>query len=187
MPRLGINSSENTENGRLYFGDKDASYLKEMSRQAVEEHNNVSLLYFAVDWENSKRNFYGELTMKKFKNPLGVQLVGIIKMNQGEEQQNQGVPNKIMKLTFSCYVEHLKEKSVEPQLGDYFSYGQRIYEIYDKTLKDYGPGNLIGNRERMRIDYLCVQADDEIIQRQPFGDNLGLDIQIRNNGSIENL
>lgn len=187
MAKLDINSSKETDHGRLYFGNKDVAYLKKLSREAVEQHNNVTLLYFALDWEASKRNVYGEMLMKKFKNPKGVQLSGIIKMNQGDETMNQGVPQKIMKLTFSCYVDLLREKDVEPKIGDYFSYGQRIYEIYDTTLKDYGPGNVIGNRERMRVDFYAIQSDDEVIQKNPFSKNLGTDLDIRKNGSIENL
>lgn len=187
MTKLNTNSSKNTNHGRLYFDDKDIAYLKKLSREAVEQHNNVSLLYFGLDWEASKRNIYGEMIVKKFKNVSGVQIKGIIKMQQGDETLNQGIPQKIMKLDFSCYVEHLKELGVDPKIGDYFSYGVRFYKIYDTTLEDYGPGNVIGNRERMRKDFRCIQEDDEVIQQNPFGDNLGTDIDIRKNGSIENL
>jgi len=188
MARLGHQgSNKETDHGKLYWGEKTLNFLKDKSRVVLEEYQDISLLYFQIDWMKSKKNFYGELLFKKFVNPLGIQIKGAIKMSQGEEQLNQGVPNKIMKLAFSCYTEQLKELNIEPNYGDYFAYGQRLYQIYDRTLKDYGPGNVNGNRERMRIDYLCIQEDDETIQRDPWGDNLGLDIQIRGNGSIENL
>jgi len=187
MARLGnYGNGKNTDHGRLYWGDKDIEYQKKLSRDWVEEIHNVSLLYFEIDWENSRRNWYGELLYKKFKNPLGVEINGWIKMNQGSEQLNNGIPNKIMKLNFACYVEHLKELNIEPNIGEYFSYGQRIYLIYDKTLNDYGPGNVIGNRERMRVDFFAIQEDDEVLFSDPWANNKGTDIDIRN-GGIQNL
>lgn len=188
MPILGTNTGgSETDSGRLYWDDKTVGFIKEMSRTVLEDYQNISVLYFQIDWSKSQKNFYGEMKFKKFVNPLGIQVRGAITIGQGEEQLNQGIPNKIMRLTFSCYTEHIKELNIEPNFGDYFAYGQRLYQIYDKTIKDYGPGNVNGNRERMRIDYYCVQEDDETIQKNAWGDNLGLDIQIRGNGSIENL
>lgn len=177
-------TNKETDHGRKYFDDKTVNYLKAKSREAIEENQNISLLYFQVDWENSKKNFYGELLFKKFINPQGIQLRGAIKMEQGGEQMQSGIPSKIMKLVFSCYVDALREMNCDPKRGDFFGYGKRLYEIYDKTLEDYGPGNVIGNRERMRIDFMSIEADDETLQRNPFGDNLGLDSQLRNNGLI---
>ena len=185
--RAGGGGGKQTDHGRLYWSDKNTEYLEQKSRESLEQNQDVSVLYFQIDWHQSKRNFYGEMTIKKFVNPLGIKVRGAVKMQQGDEQLNQGIPNKIMKLIFSCYTEELKELNIEPALGDYFAYGQRIYQIYDKTIKDYGPGNVIGNRKRMRIDYFCIQDDDEVLMKNPFSENLGLDIQIRGNGSIENL
>ena len=70
--RLGTDTDKKTENGHLYFGDKDADYLEKTSREAVEENHNMSILYLELDWLNCKKNFYGEMKVKKFKNPKGV-------------------------------------------------------------------------------------------------------------------
>lgn len=186
MPRLGQQAtSKQSENGKLYYGDKDAAYLKELSREAVEEHHNSPILFFQIDWERSKRNFYGEMTMKKFLNPRGVQIRGIFKIQQGEASAKFGIPNKTMKLTVSVYFEQLKELGIDPKIGDYFGIGHRLYQIYDKTIEDAGPGNLMMNRERMRADYFAFADDDEALQKDIWGDNLGMEYQINNqNGEI---
>ncbi|MEO6304816.1 MAG: hypothetical protein ABIP51_16770 [Bacteroidia bacterium] len=171
-------SGKKTENGRLYFGDKTAKYLEKKSRQAVEGYHNSPILYFEVDFMKSKKNFYGEMTIKKFKNNKGVSVKGIYKMQQGDEQLQQGIPNKIMKLTVSLYVEQLAELDIKPSLGDYFGIGNRLYLIYDKTLEDAGPGNLMMNRGRMRQDFLCIQEDDEALEKNAFSSNLGLESEI---------
>jgi hypothetical protein len=181
MPRIGQkNSNKQTENGRLYFGEKDQEYLKQVSRQAVEEHHNVTVLYFELDWEKSKRNFYGEMLVKKIKNPHGVEVRCAPKLKQNEQEWSTGLANKQMSLIVSVYVEHLKELNINPQRGDYFTVGKRIYQIHDKTIEDVGPGNLILGRERIRQDFFCYQEQDEAFQKDIFAQaHFGVDIDIR--------
>jgi hypothetical protein len=175
MARLGQKSSaKESHNGRLYFGNKTQEYLKQTSRQAVEEYHNAPILYFEIDWEQSKRNFYGEMTMKKLKSPRGIEVRGAYKITQSEENAFQGLPNKLMSLVASFYVESLEELHIEPKLGDYFAIGWRVYQIYDKTIPDVGPGNLILNRERMRIDFKCLQEDTESYSGANMWSNINL-------------
>jgi len=169
-----------TEFGKAYFSDKDAAYLNKVSKQVVEDHNNVSILYFAIDWVHSHRNFYGELLHKKFSNPFGTQIKGILKLEQGGEQLLQSLPYKLMKMTVSIYTDQLKQLNVEPQLGEYFSVGNRFYRIYNKTIDDVGPGNLMINRGRMRCDYNCIEEDNEVISQNPWTDgDLGTEADLR--------
>lgn len=172
-------SDKQTENGNLYFTDKDAAYLKKQSREAVETHHNSPILYFAVDWENSHRNFYGEMMMKKFVDNKGTEVKGTYKIEQVEETTLQGIPNQLMRITVSVFVEHLKELGIDPKFGDYFGIGKRLYQIYKRTLPDAGPGNLLMNRERMRQDFYAIQSDDERLQTDVWGDNLGLEYDIK--------
>lgn len=171
-------SAKNTDNGRLYFGDKTSAYLKKKSRQAVEKYHNAPILFFEIDWENSKRNFYGEMPMKKFANPKGVQVRGIYKISQNDDVVQNGVPNKTMKLIVSVYVDQLDELKINPQQGDYFGIGRRLYQIYSRTVDDVGPGSLMMNRGKMRKDFYCYEEDDEVLAKNAFGSNDGLEYQI---------
>lgn len=179
MPRLGTGNDKNTENGKLYFGDKDAAYLKQVSREAVEETHNMPILFLEIDWINSKRNFYGEMTVKRFKNPKGVQIRGSYKIEQNPMTTQNGIPYKTMRLTVSIYTEQLQELSIEPKIGDYFYAGSRYYQIYDRTINDVGPGNLMMQRERMRCDYFTFEVDDETIQKIIQDSTLGPDFSIQ--------
>lgn len=176
MPKIGTNTA--TKNGKRYFGDKNADYLEKKSREAVEDYNDFPILYFQIDWAKSQKNFYGEMKIKKFVNPKGIEVRGVYKITQGDENTWQGIPNKIMKMTVSVYVEQLEELGITPDRGDYFGVGKRLYYIFDKTIEDVGPGQLMMNRKRMRQDFLCVQDDDEVLQKDAFGANLGLETDI---------
>ena len=159
---------KDTRSGRILYGDKTANYLKKLSRTAVEDYSNTSLLYFEIDYAKSKRNLYGELVYKAWKNPSGVDIKGIIDLQQGQDIQQGDVPNKILTLNFTVYLDHLKELGVEPKLGDYFTIKNRFYFIYDRLLLDANQSALGVDREAIYIKYVCVQADDE--QIQPPGD-----------------
>jgi hypothetical protein len=173
--------NKDTRSGRILFGEKSANYLKKLSRTAVENYSNTSLLFFEIDYEKSKRNLYGELVYKAWKNPLGIEVKGIISLNSKEEIQQGDIPNKIMSLNFTVYLDHLKELGIEPKLGDYFSAKNRFYFIYDRILLDSNQVSLGVDREAMYIKYICIQADDEQIQIPGDGQrSLGTANDIRN-------
>ena len=174
-PKAG-NTARKDDNGKLYFGDKDAAFLKQQSREAIETIHNAPILYFEIDWEQSKRNFYGEMLIKKFVDVKGVEVRGSFKIEQAAGTMFQGLPNQLMKLIVSVYVEQLEELKIDPQLGDYFGVGKRLYQLYTMTSVDAGPGNLMMNRERMRQDFFAMEDDVESLLP---GVDLGLEYDIK--------
>lgn len=156
--------SENSGSGNNFYGDKTLKYLKKLSRESVEQHTNTSVLYFEVDFERSKRNFYGEMLIRIWKNPLGISVKGVIQLDQSDEIAIEDIPNKTMSLNFSCYLDHLKELDIEPKIGDCFSIKNRIYMIYDKTILDANMVSVAVDREALYIKYTCIALDSEQIQ-----------------------
>ena len=175
------------KSGSLYLGSKDLEYLQKVSREAVESHHNMTIMYFEIDVAKSHRNFYGELLYKKFVNDKGIEIPGTIKFESGDEDTFQGLPNKISKLVFSTFTDTLKEYGINPKLGDYFSYGKRFYLIYDKTLNQVGVENIVGDRKQVRMDFKAVQDDEEVLYKDPYNHAFeGAQTDILNNGSIGN-
>ena len=178
--RLGEGDGKQTENGKMSFGDKDMDYLQDMSREAVETNANAQILYFALDWINSKRNFYGEMTVKKFKFPKGIPIRGSYKIEQNQITHQNGVPYKTMRMSVSLYTEQLTELAINPTRGDYFYAGERYYQIYDFTIPDVGPGTVM-MRKKMRCDYFCFEVDDSTIQKSINDQNPGPEFYINKN------
>jgi hypothetical protein len=178
MARLGGDTNKNTEHGRLYHGDKTSEYLKEKSRQAVEDYHNMPILFLQIDWENCKRNFYGEMTVKRFVNPKGIQMRGKYEISENDQANQNGIPYKTMKLEVSIFTEQLKELSLEPVRGDYFYVGNRYYQIWNITINDVGPGTLL-QRERVKVLYSAFEMDDEAIQKSINDQNPGADFNIQ--------
>ena len=139
MARLGDKTNnKETKSGRKMLGDKDLDYLEHVSRQSVEEHGDFSVLYFALDWERSKRNFYGELLMKKFKVVKGVPLKVKYIIKEGEETLQNNIPNQLLELNVSVFVQQLRELDIDPKLDDYFALGQRLYRIWRSRARRCG-------------------------------------------------
>lgn len=181
MARRG--QDKNSEEGKLYMGDKDIKYLEDLSRQAVEDHNNMPITFLEVDWENSQKNIYGEIKLKKFKDALGVQIRGGIVLTQGDQKKDGGMVSNKMYLTFSIYTEQLEELNITPRRGDYFKIGKRYYYIYKKTIDDAGVGNVLLDRKKMRCDYYAYEEDNELIQKNLKIDN-GNEFTTPTEGSI---
>ncbi len=150
--------------GNAFHGSKTQNYLKKLSRESIEKHTNTSVLFFAVDYEKSKRNFYGELLIKKWVNPTGIEVKGIVQLDEGGDIVVEDIPNKVMVLNFSCYISHLRELGIDPQLGDYFSTKNRIYMIHNKSILDANQVSVKTDSEALYIKYDCVQADDSQIE-----------------------
>lgn len=187
MPKLGGHTStKETDSGKQLLGNKDLQYLEQVSRQAVEEHNNFSVLYFELDWELSKKNFYGELLVKKFKTIKGVPVKVKLKIKEGEETVFNNIPSQLLQLDLAIYTEQLKELNIDPKLDDFFALGQRLYRIHTRSINDSGvSGNVMVNRKRMEMKYFCIQEDDENLQKDVWGENLGLEYQINSyNGDL---
>lgn len=157
-------TAKESGSGSAFYGNKTANYLKKLSRESTEKHTNTSVYYFQVDYEKSKRNFYGELVIKRWVNPLGVEVKGIIQLDEGSDIVIEDIPNKIMTLNFSCYIEHLRELGIDPQLGDYFTTKNRVYMIHNKTITDSNLVSIKTDAEALYIKYDCTQADDSQIE-----------------------
>jgi hypothetical protein len=154
-------TAKDSGSGKAYWGNKTQAYLKKVSRESVEKHTNTSVLFFAVDYERSKRNFYGELIIRVFTNATGIEVKGIIQLDEGSDVQVEDIPNQIVVLNFSCYISHLRELGIDPQLGDYFSTKNRVYMIHSKSILDANQVSILTDREALYVKYECVQADDE--------------------------
>jgi len=152
---------DNIGTGKIGFGRKSEQFLRTKSRQAVEKYSDTSLFYFEVDYDKSYKNFYGELLIKEWVNPQGTQLHGTIEVTESDESELSGLPNKLLSLKFSCYVEHLKEIGIMPKIGNYFTTKNEVYIIQDKTLLDSNKHSINTDSEAIAIEFKCTQVDDE--------------------------
>lgn len=151
------------DNSKIGFGSKTNQYLIKKSREAVEEYSGNTVLYFEVDVENSKRNFYGEMIIKKWKDPKGVKIKGTVEITESQSVNLADIPNKITQLKFSCFTAHLKDLGISPQIGDYFSVKNRFYFIQNKEILDVNEHTINVDNDAYSIVYNCGEADSESV------------------------
>lgn len=153
------------------WGKKSEEFLVKLSREAVEQNtseDSPTILYFQVDYDKSKRNFYGEFEEMIFKNDKGVQVKGIITVFDNEVEEIARMVDQDTPLKFSAYIEHLKEIGIDPQIGDYFGYKHKFYYIYSKTALDSNKAIIASGRDAVHITFSCYQQDDERIYIEPW-------------------
>lgn len=159
-----MTTTKKRENGaKIGFGNKSAAFLEKKSRQAVELYTDTFALFYEIDFENSQRNFYGELLIPKWKNAKGVKVYGTIEVKEMSEEKLEMIPNKILEAKVSCYIAHLREIGLNPQLGDIFSIKNRFYYIVDRTLLDANKGAIVSTEEALSIQFTCLEADNEMM------------------------
>jgi hypothetical protein len=153
------------------WGKKTEEFLVKVSRESVEQNTSEerpTILYFQVDYDKSKRNFYGEFEEMIFKNDKGTQVRGIITVSDTEVEEIARMVDQDTPLKFSVYFDHLKEIGIDPQIGDYFGYKHKFYYIYSKTALDASKSVIASGRNAIYISYSCYQQDDERIYIEPW-------------------
>lgn len=161
---MSSNSNQPTRSGNKIWGSKTQEYLRRKSRQSLEKNSDTALLFFQLDLENSKKNFYGETLAKVWVNNKGVLVNGTIDLKEGNESSQSDIPNKLLTLTFGVYNEHLKELGIEPRLGDYFASKNRFFLIHNKTIPDSNSVSVLTDRESLYTRYELIQVDDEQLE-----------------------
>lgn len=166
------------------WGNKTEEYLVKVSREAVEQNTSEekpSVLYFQVDYDKSKRNFYDEFEEMIFKNDKGIQVKGIITVFDNEVEEIARMIDQDTPFELSVYTSHLKELGIDPQIGDYFGYKHKFYYIYSKTAIDSNKSVVASGRNAVHITYSCYQQDDERIYIEPWRtqSNLGTEENIK--------
>lgn len=151
--------SERTANGNIWHGKKTQEFLQKISRESLEEHSDVSVLFFEVDYDRSKTNFYGEFEHKYFKNNKGIELRGTVNITGNEIEGTP--PDQTTNLVFGVYAQQLKEKGISPEMGDYISAKNKFYLIKNKIALDANKNTISPNGEPIWQSYTCAEVEDE--------------------------
>lgn len=151
-----------------FFGENTQKMVETLSRTAVENYNENTVLYLEIDYGKSKRNFYGEFEIIKFVHEKGIEVKGIVNIINSETEEVSKLFNQNTLIEFSCYVSHLKELKIQPDFGNYFAYKNKFYYIYGRTALDASQSVIANGREPIWIKYNGYQEDDEAIYSEPW-------------------
>lgn len=155
-----------------FWGKNTQDFLVQVSRKAIENYNENSVLFFEVDYNKSKRNFYGEYETIEFINKKGIEVKGVINIKNEEVDERAKMINQNTSLEFSCYIDHLKDLGIKPELGNYFSYKNKFYYIYNKIALDANQNVIAGGNKPIWQRFDCYEEDGETL----YGFNyIGLD------------
>lgn len=154
-----------------WWGKDNQDFLESISRDAVEVYNENSLLYFQVDYAKSKRNFYGEYEIIEFVEKKGISVKGIITIQDQDTEEIAKLLNQNTTLVFGCYINHLKELGVDIRIGNYFSYKNKFYYIYNKVALDANRNIVASGKDPVWNSFQCYQEDDEAVYGDGWREN----------------
>jgi len=141
---------------RLFITQREINFISDITKEIVKDVVGQKIYYYPVSETKTKSHeVYDEALQKIFDNPIVVDVL------VNSEFQTETKINKFgidAQFTLEVYIQHrdMVEKTINPSIGDYFSFGAIFYEIaeykYMRTI--YGQSenidgvSLVGTRVR---------------------------------------
>jgi hypothetical protein len=155
-----------------FYDELDFSLENDMAREWFEGDLNMVVVLFEVEkYESTTDDLYGESSSSqlKFKAPKELRVrLQIDEPKTGSYTEGYNRYEEYGDLTFTVFVDHLKELGAEIHYGDYIGYVDREDNI--KYFTVYDDGNIYSDNSHTRLGYKgyyrtvkCKVADfDEI-------------------------
>lgn len=124
----------------IFYSGAEFELQKTMGREVVENLIKQQIVLYQIDTVNTESNFYGESKKKNWKVP--VTLTARVQYGDKDVILEGGIrKQRRREITVYIYSDHMVELGlVDINIGDYFKYRNRFYEVYGNI----GQGNRMG-------------------------------------------
>lgn len=143
------------QNSPMFLGDKEKEFQKHINQEIVERITNETVLYYAVDVENTQYHLlYGEALIKKFWPP--VRIPCLIEWKPQETKNDKFTIDRVPVMAVHVLKRRIEEDvGLNMMVGDFVFYGRDFYEIVEIN----SPTKLYGDPTRqVEIILTCVKA-----------------------------
>lgn len=141
---------------RLFVTDREQRLIADLTRELIKDVVGQRIIYYAVSVDKTKsHDVYGEALAKAFEKPLLIDALVDARFHEDTTVSEFGVDNQY---TIEAYVHwrDLVERGISVNIGDFFSFGQIMYEVTERNFINtiYGQAEhktgvkLIGKRAR---------------------------------------
>lgn len=136
----------------LFIGEKERAFFDSINKELIQRIVSQKIIYYSVSIEHTNVDeLYNESIQKTVFTP--VELNALVDFNEPiQTTTNWSIDSRY---TISVYIheKELKERNIEPQIGDYLKYGRIFYEIKTST----SPQTIFGQIENMVMRKLeCI-------------------------------
>lgn len=143
------------QNPAMFLGDKEKNFQKHIAQEISERITNETVLYYAVDVDNTYYHpLYGEALVKKFWPP--VRLAALIEWKPQETKNEKFTLDRVPVIAVHMLKRRIEEDSgLNVMVGDFVFYGRDFYEIVSIE----NPTKLYGSpTQQVEIVLTCVKA-----------------------------
>ncbi len=118
----GTLSAHSGSFGGFYFqGDRDKEFIQDVTKELLKKICNQRVFIYAIDWEKTKANFYGESQEKIFKDPI--QTWARIMYNDPIQSLNNFTYDTKYTITVEFYSKILDDQDIKLREGDILRLG----------------------------------------------------------------
>lgn len=146
---------EGKQHSPMFLGKKEKDFQKHISQEVVERITNETVLYYAVDVENTKyHSLYGEALVKKFWPP--VRIPCLLEWKPQETKNEKFSLDRVPVVAVHVLKRRVEEDiGLNMMVGDFVFYGRDFYEIVEIN----SPTKLYGDpTQQVEIILTCVKA-----------------------------
>lgn len=149
---------------RLFITERDVNFISDITKEFIKDIVGQKIYYYSVSEIKSRVDLYNESVEKIYEDPI--ELDALITPPQMMTKINTfGLENES---TVTAYVHYrdLVDKGVNVEVGDFFSYGDSMYEILNSNIEK----NIFGQVEhKIGIKIDARKARESQFKAKIFG------------------
>ena len=153
-----------------FFSAEDFELEQRMGREMIESDLNFTVKLYQIDrFKTQSSDIYGESTKNgiRFKTPVELKVLPVIAEAENSTYNNEGTLRYLQDgtLTFSIYIQQLKELKCDINYGDYVSYEVndgllRYYTVTNDGKKSFDNAHTILGYASTYRTILCAPVDE---------------------------
>lgn len=122
---------------RLFITHKEQSLIADWTREFMKDMNGQTIFYYPVSTIKSNiDSVYDETLQKIFENPIRIECLADQKKIE-QEVGSFGVHSKNIRIDIYLHLRDLVKRNIVLNIGDFFVYGDTLYEIANLVKPEY--------------------------------------------------
>lgn len=149
--------------GRLFIGPREIDLVNDLTKELIKDVIGQKIYYYSISQSKTKINeLYDEAPEKIFETPLEIDC--LVNYLEPTFKTNIYGPEKTQNIEVYVQKRDLIDKTIEIEVGDFFTYGEVIFEILSVTTTkeifgqiEHSDGiKLLGKQSRKQVFFTKV-------------------------------
>lgn len=150
---------------RLFLTPRELNFMSDIAKELVKDVMGNEIYYYSISEVKTKMDgVYGESSKKVFNNPIAIE--AMVASPQGTSNVTEFSVDETWKIEAWVQYRDLVEKGIEISMGDFFSFGDVMYEIVGLNF----PRNIYGLPEHKNSVHIeGVNARESLFKTKLVG------------------